>query len=65
MKYRKAYAMHIYTLYVHFLWVFFRQFLPDEAKRILSHARAVVRRFSIVHVASAELEIEEGLLNYI
>ncbi|KAJ8315027.1 hypothetical protein KUTeg_007177 [Tegillarca granosa] len=37
-----------------------KQFLPDEAKRILSHARAVVRRFSIVHVASAELELEEG-----
>ncbi|XP_048240015.1 dual specificity protein kinase Ttk-like [Haliotis rufescens] len=36
------------------------EYSPDEAEALLTYARSIVRRFSIVHTAAAEFEVRQG-----
>ena len=42
------------------MYVFNSTCMPEDAMMIYNQARAIVRRFAIVHIAAAQFELDNG-----
>lgn len=49
-----------HSLIIDLFIIYSEQLLLEDAIQLLTEARNIVKRYAIVHIASAELEVKEG-----